>query len=158
MISFMVLKGSPGCYEEWSWGGHTGDHDSRSTTTGTCTGVATLQMVRCGWILDIFWKQSQEDLLMYWMWRMRKKEKTSRILRVLDWATRRMEMPVTETRKMAKDQVWREIKISELHRCKILLSIQTEILRVAEYKKSYSWEDGQEIGILGLSGYNWCLK
>ena len=38
--------------------------------------VVTVEVVRRDWILGIFWKQSRQDLLMDWIWRVREREES----------------------------------------------------------------------------------
>lgn len=42
---------------------------------GACR-VVTVEVVRRDKILDIFWKQGRQDLLMGWIWRVRDREES----------------------------------------------------------------------------------
>ena len=47
--------------------------------------VVTVKVVRRDWILDIFWKQSRQDLLMDWIWRVREREESKVTAKFLAW-------------------------------------------------------------------------
>ena len=47
--------------------------------------VVTVEVVRRDWILGIFWKQSRQDLLMDWIWRVRERDESRVTPKFLAW-------------------------------------------------------------------------
>ena len=64
--------------------------------------VVTVKVVRRDRILDIFWKQGRQDLLMGWIWRVREREESRVTPRLLAWATGKMQFtsPGRERKEM----------------------------------------------------------
>ena len=54
--------------------------------------VVTVEVVRRDWILDIFWKQNRQDLLMDWIWRRGKERSRERLQNFWPGETERMQL------------------------------------------------------------------
>ena len=73
------------------------------------------EVMRSGWITDLFCLCGSQDLLTDETWGLRDREEPRMTPRDFGLGSRRMESPLTEIRRDREEQVWVKIKIRHVH-------------------------------------------